>query len=679
MKYKAYITDSDKIFWTKNSVDKPTKQFFESLMASTEWVDLGNITPNFINQFNGSIVVDKDTYTYLKLINTETDEVKYYSIDRVNKVLNNGFVIDITLDVFTTYTLNFYNKVESLPIKVNRTTAYALACDTHSRIQRDELITLPQIPKLHQNGREQYALTFVYKEYSWHTKALVSGYRYKMSSDSEWVLKERYEYGSFYIDEFSRFDEGKLYSQMVFDVYQDIDGAWFIVPIFGEKSLLNNSVDWWAELSVNIGNAVNYKCFNYLQFVEKIKNNTFWVNKYKGRFHLPNWMNIICNTGIPIIVNTNPDDANRSYSILMIKIRNGINNFKYIRYSNTPGKMTFNFTTRSTNSFNQLESRKINTYALSKMSQGETPTFYFNDALTSNNTYHLLGNNSTLFLDSIDQTNLNYNFNATSGISMFTFGYNSLIKLDGTETFPTSTNEYKSYLASVQSTQNTQMQLAKQNAIWGGVKQAIGGAMGAASAALSGNVMGAVSSTVGAFSGIADSVMQYQNKKREMDAQNADKQRAATAKNIEPSSIESIIKNSTITMRDVPGTRRLNLGDLDGVITSTSYNDILNEMNSSMINKIVWDCGYLVNKVVRLNDIKNTYIVSFFDDMINNFIYWDIEIPNEFIKLNYPNYNNELIEAISMTINNPVRFWKIIPNYGVHLTIAYRKVARTKN
>lgn len=678
MKYKAYITDSNKIFWTKNSVDKPTKEFFESLMGSAEWVDLGNITPNFINQFNGSIVVDKDTYTYLKLINTETDEVKYYSIDRINKVLNNGFVIDITLDVFTTYTLNFYQQVESFPIKVNRTTAYCLACDTYSRLQRDELITLPQIPKLHQNGREQYSLNFRYKEVSWITNSLVSGYRYKMSSDSEWILKERYEFGDFYIDEFTRFDEGKIYDQMLFDVYQDVDGAWFIVPIFGEKSLLNNSVDWWAELSVNIGNAVNYKCFNYLQFVEKIKNNTFWVNKYKGRFHLPNWINIIVNTGIPVIINTNPDDGNRSYSIIMIKIRNGINNFSYQNGSN---KMRFNFTTRSTPSFNMIENTKINTYALSKMSQGETPTFFFNDALISNNTYHLLGNNSTLFFDSIDQNNINYNFNSTSGISMFTFGYNSLIKLDGTETFPTSTNEYKSYLASVQSSQNTQMQIAKQNAIWGGVKSAISGAMGVASSLASGNVAGAVSSGMGAITGIADSVMQYQNKKRELDAQNADKQRSATAKNIEPSSIESIIKNSTITMRFLPGVGkwRLNLGELDGVITSTSYNNFLNEMNSSMINKIVWEAGYVVNKVVRINAIKNTYRISFFDDMINHFIYWDIEIPNEFIKLNYANFNNELVEAITTTINNPVRFWKIIPNYGVNLTIAYRKVARTRN
>lgn len=677
MKYKAYITDSDKIFWTKNSVDKPTKEFFNSLMGSTEWVDLGNITPNFINQFNGSIVVDKDTYTYLKLINTETDEVKYYSIDRVSKVLNNGFVIDITLDVFTTYTLNFYGQVESLPIKVNRTTAYALACDTYARLQRDELITLPQIPKLHQNGIEQYSIYFRNTEVSWHTNSLISYYRYKMSSDSEWVLKDRGQ-GSISISEFNRFDLGILYSQMLFDVYQDVDGAWFIVPIFGEKNTLNNnhSLDWWAEFSVDIGNLSNYKCFNYLQFAEKIKNNTFWVNKYKGRYHLPNWINIISNTGIPIIVNTNPDDNNRSYSLLMIKLKNGINNFKY---HNRDNKMRFNFTTRSTTSFNQLENRKINTYALSKMSQAETPTFYFNDALISNNTYHLLGNNSTLFFDFITQNDINYNFNETSGISMFTFGFNSLIKLDGTETLPTSTNEYKSYLASVQSTQNTQIQLAKQNAIWGGVKSAVSGAMGVASSLATGNIAGAVSSGMGAITGIVDSVMQYQNKKREMDAQNADKQRSATAKNIEPSSVESIIKNSTITTRQVPNTARLNLGDLDGVITSTSYNDFLNEMNSSMINKIVWECGYVVNKVIRLNDIKNTYRVSFFDDMINHFIYWDIEVPNEFIKFNYPNYNNELIEAITTTINNPVRFWKIIPNYGVHLTIAYRKVARTRN
>lgn len=669
MKYKAYITDSNKIFWTKNSVDKPTKDYFETLMRSADWVDLGNITPNFINQFNGSIVVDKDTYTYLKLINTETNEIKYYSIDSVNKALNNGYVIDITLDVFTTYTINFYERLETLPVKINRTTAYCLACDSYAKLQRDDLITLPQIPALHQNSNTQQFLSFGCKEHSWYANGLVSGYRYKMSSDSEWVLKSRYT-ETFELVEFTRFGTGKLYTQMLFDIYQDVDGAWFIVPIFGEKHTQFNADDWWAEFSVNIGSNLNYKCFNYLQFVEKIKNNTFWVNKYKGRFHLPNWMNIISNTGIPVVINTNADDNNRSYSILMIKIRNGINNF---RYQYGPNKMYFDFTNNTINEFNQFSNKKINTYAMSKMSQAETPTFYFNDSLKSG-VYYLEGNRSTLFFDKINQNNINYNFNPTSGISMFTFGYNALIKIDGTETFPTSTNEYKSYLASVQSTQNTQMQIAKQNAIVGGVKSYINGAMGAVSAALSGNVMGAVSSTVGAFSGIADSVMQYQNKKREMDAQNADKQRSATAKIIEPSSVESVIKNSTITMVDVPNNRRLDFGFMDGVISFTSFRNNLQEMDCSLINQIVWQSGYVVNKVIKMINIKKTYHVSFFDDHINSFIYWDIEIPNEFIKLSFPNFNNELIEAISTTINNPVRFWNVYPDYNKELRIAYRKV-----
>lgn len=676
MKYKAYITESS-IFWTKNSVDKPTKDNFDLIMRTAEWVDLGNVTPNFINQFNGSIVVDKDTYTYLKLHNTETGEVKYYSVDRVNKVLNNGFIIDITLDVFTTYTINIYNrKMDTWPVKVNRSTAYCLASDYYSKLQKDDLITLPNIPKLHQNNNKVMALSFGCKEYSWHTNSLVSGYRYKMSSDSEWVLKTRYT-ETFEILSFDRFGSGKLYTQMLFDVYQDVDGAWFIVPIFGERHTQFNTDDWWAEFSVNIGSNLNYKCFNYLQFVEKIKNNTFWVNKYKGRFHLPNWMNIIANTGIPVVINTNADDNNRSYSVLMIKIRNGINNF---RYQYGPNKMYFDFTTRTTNNFNMLESRKINTYALSKMSQSELPTFYFNDIVDLDKIW-LTGNNSTLFFDSVNQNYINYNFNPTSGISMFTFGFNGLVKIDGTETFPTSTNEYKSYLASVQSTQNTQIQLAKQNAIVGGVKSFINGAMGAASAALSGNVMGAVSSTVGAFSGIADSVMQYQNKKREMDAQNADKQRSATANNIEPSSVESVIKNSTITLKDVPGTSRLNIGELDGVITSTSYNNLLDKMNCSLINKIVWECGYVVNKVITMDALKKVYDISYFSDAVNDFIYWDIEVPIEYIKVNYPNYNNELIDAISTTFNNPIRFWNsLYPWYDTQLKIAYkRKSSRYKN
>lgn len=676
MKYKAYLTKSNKIFWTKNSVDKPTKDYFNQLMNSIEWLDLGNLTPNFINQFNGSLVVDRNDYTYLKLINNETNEVRYYSIDRVSKELNNGYVIDITLDVFATYTINFYDTLNETPIKVNRSTAYCLASDNYSRLQKDVLITLPQIPKLHKSNQLNRDLSFSYKEYSHHTKKLISCYRYKMSSDSEWILKERYPYETYnpFIAELSRFDRGYLYDQMLFDVYQDVDGSWFLVPIFGERDNYNNSVDWWAEFSVTIIRDINYKCFNYLEFVEKVKNNTFWVNKYKGRFHIPNWINLFTRNGLPVIINTNTDDNNRSYSILMVKIRNGINSLDDGRA--TPYNINFDFTS-SLDTFSKYSNKKINSYAFSKISQDETPIFYFGETLKEGK-YYLTGQNTKLFINLKDK-GINYSFNPTTGISWFTFGYNCVVKLDGTETFPTSTNEYKSYLASVQSTQNTQIQVAKQNAIWGGVKQAIGGVMGVASSLASGNVAGAVSSGMGAITGIADSVMQYQNKKREMDAQNADKQRSSIAKNFEPSSVESVIKNSTIRRYSIPNTNRINFGELDGVISSTSFSNIYSEMDCSLINKIVWECGYIVNKTITMSNINQSFQLSFFDDRVNKFIYWDMEIPEELIKITYPNYNNELIEAISTTINNPVRFWKDTPNYNESLHIAYRKSSRSRN
>lgn len=651
MKYKAYITDSDKIFWTKNSIDKPTKDYFLELMGSIEWKDLGNITPNFINQFNGSITVDKDNYTYLKLINTETNEIKYYSIDSISRILNNGFVVDITLDVFTTYTLYFYESIKEKPIKVNRTTAFGVFKNNpNAQLLQDELIHIPFSPSVYNYSLSNPIYDIFFSQVE---PDATRWYRYTMFNNETWTFLER-KTSSCKIDRIGTKQTGYppgvnvayFYTMTLFDVYQDINGDWYLVPEFGYESLdytyQNDCI--FATFIAD----VTYFCSNHKKMIKKFRDNTYWVNKYKGKFYIPKWVNLV-QCAIPILVET--QQFSTSNYLLMFKI---IDSF-FLDYKLVSTiTFNFNFSNFCLKEFNVF-SDKPNAYAFSKTTQNDNTYNVFD--LFSKPDYFA----TYLFIEK-DNLNLKFWINQSNGINWVNRVHNVNIMVSGNETFPTSTSDYQSYLASVQSQQNTQIQVAKQQSIFGGIKAAIGGVLGVAGSLATGNIAGAVSSGVNAISGIAGSVMQYQNKKREIDAQNADKQRSSTANQINPSSISSVISNGSINSIGAVRNQRIALNQIDGIIANNPFNK---EMNFTY-NRTVWESGYKVNQYYRLNDPHN-YQISFFDDYKNKFIYWDVEVPTEFVKQTYPNYNNELVSAIEITINNPVRFWKQNPDYTCNL------------
>lgn len=687
MKYKAYITDSDKIFWTKNSVDKPTKDYFKYLMDTQIWKDLGNITPNFINQFNGSITVDKDTYTYLKLFNTDTRETKYFSIDSVSRVLSNGFVVDITLDVFTTYTLNLYNELEGKPIKVNRTTAYCLLKDSlYSQMLKDDLIPLPFKPALYKFKNELYELPL----YSIDDKNNTQ-YVYDAFNDSTWSLNQSGKYVEEKIDPITikNKNNGYLYENALFDVFQDVNGDWFFVPIFGyctDIGYPNHSQDKrdWLYVSTT---AVVYQgetlfpeafCWNTLPFTDKIKNNTFWANKYVGRYILPNWVRMFIDFGVHIIVRTNRDISwnGRRYEmygcILMFKIPNKILS------TNNNINQHFDFSKITTNIFDLYnKSNLVNSYVYSKITQmSDDVIFNFNNSFkkVSNRNYPDISNVGLFINNNLPSKNLYLSFYTIKGATWFNTNLPFVNKLSSFEVLPSNTNVYNQYLASVQSQQNTSIAVSAQQMFMGMFRSAYSGAsqmlnavgqLGNNAMFAAGGIVNAVGSTI---SGMMNSVLQYANTKRQIESKNADVLRASSANNINTTNENSNIANSVVGNKTTLQNKQVSWYEFDGVIANGGF-DLL---NIRQYNKTVWESGYLINNVVFLSKLKEKYDISFFDDKVNSFIYWDIEIPNDYIKLIYPQYNNELIEAISTTINNPIRFWKESePNYTADFTIGW--------
>lgn len=689
MKYKAYITDSSKIFWTKNSVDKPTKQFFKYLMEDANWKELGNITPNFINQFNGSITVDKDTYTYLKLVDEETGgefKVKYFSIDSVNKVLSNGFVLDITLDVFTTYTLNFYYEIENKPIKVNRTSAYCLLKDSiYSQLLKDELIPLPFKPVNYKFKNVLYNTYLTTKDEKDNLQ-----YVYDAYDDRSWSLnysrKSQTQLKNITI---KNKNFGYLYENALFDVFQDVNGDWFFLPILGYNTTQKSSNgatdyrDWlYIETDVDIrvqfvANqyqiiSANVFCWNTLPFTNKIKNNTFWANKYVGRYIIPNWVRMIIDFGVPVVVRTNTDVNNVSGKyqlygcIYMIKVDNRILS------TNRVLNQYFDFKHLSTNIINS-SSNYLNLYVYSKITQmSDELIFNFNNISRKYNdiNYPELGQVGLFINYNVPDKPISLIFNSIKGASWYNPYLPTINKLKSFEVLPSNTNVYSQYIAGVQSQQNTSIELSKQQMFMGMFRSAYSGAaqslnavgqMGMNPMFAAGGFTNAIGSTI---SGIASSIIQYQNTKKQIDAKNADVLRSSTANNINTSDENSNIANSVIGIRTPLNNGRVSLYEFDGIIANGGFE----WLNINQYNKIIWECGYLINNVVILNKLKQNYKIDFYDDYVNKFIYWDIEVPIEYVKQTYPNYNNELIEAIATTISNPVRLWKeSTPDYNCDL------------
>ena len=688
MKYKAYITDSDKIFWTKNSVDKPTKDYFKYIMDTAIWKELGNITPNFINQFNGSITVDKDNYTYLKLINTDTLEIKYFSIDSVSRVLANGFVVDITLDVFTTYTLNLYYELEGKPIKVNRTTAYCLLKDSlYSQLLKDDLIPLPFKPYNYKFKNELYELPLYSIDDNNKTQ-----YVYDAFSDSTWSLNESGKYVEEKIDPITikNKNNGYLYENALFDVFQDINGDWYFLPIFGYCTNIGypnhnqDNRDWlFTSTTVviyNQGETLFPEAFfwNTLPFTDKIKRNTFWANKYVGRYILPNWVRMIIDFGVQVIVRTNRDVSwnGKRYElygcILMFKIPNKILS------TNNNNNQLFDFSKITTNVFDLYnKSNLINSYVYSKITQmSDDIIFNFNNLSTkvNNRNYPDISNVGLFINYNLPNNNLYLSFYTIKGATWFNTNLPFVNKLSSFEVLPSNTDVYNQYLANVQSQQNTSVAVSAQQMFMGMFRSVYSGASQALNAVgqLGNNPMfaagGMVNAIVSTISGITSSIMQYTNTKRQIESKNADVLRASSANNINTTNENSNIANAVIGMRIPTENKQISWYELDGVIANGGFN----LLNKTEYNRIVWESGYLINNSVFLSKLKEKYDISFFDDKINSFIYWDIEVPTDYIKLIYPKYNNELIETISTTINNPVRFWKeSSPNYTADFTIGW--------
>lgn len=121
--FKTYIT-KDKIFWNNGDENKVSKTYFENWDKNANWIEIGDITPNFISEVKGSLFVDSKEYTYMKIIGGE--RTTYWFVNSFSKKTKNGILANIELDICTTYIISLYEYFNNIEITMNVSKAHFL-------------------------------------------------------------------------------------------------------------------------------------------------------------------------------------------------------------------------------------------------------------------------------------------------------------------------------------------------------------------------------------------------------------------------------------------------------------------------------------------------------------------------------------------------------------------------
>lgn len=147
----TFEISSDPVWWTINSVDKPN-----TINLTFTPITLQNV--NWVDSFNISFIADKNTYTYLRINDTTTDEpAHYYYLETTSKRLTQGFECKGKLDVWATFLNGLggqktrFTSTYDYPIYVDRFLNTNKTCletyyNSVSYLQKDEFFDYSHFP-----------------------------------------------------------------------------------------------------------------------------------------------------------------------------------------------------------------------------------------------------------------------------------------------------------------------------------------------------------------------------------------------------------------------------------------------------------------------------------------------------------------------------------------------------
>lgn len=135
-----YKLSKEPIFWNGENENKPSLSYFNSYIK--DMIPAAGININFDSFFSGTTTLPTKDYKYLSVYDDELDETKYFFIKSISRILKNGYVVDLQLDIYTSYVIDFLEKNKETDFMINRSHLFD---DKSVQLNDDLLDSIPLV------------------------------------------------------------------------------------------------------------------------------------------------------------------------------------------------------------------------------------------------------------------------------------------------------------------------------------------------------------------------------------------------------------------------------------------------------------------------------------------------------------------------------------------------------
>lgn len=603
------LISKERIWWTSTNEDKPSMQYFYNLVKRMELVDM-NV--NYVNYDNIQVVLPSKDITYMQVIHDVKGKpmIYYYYFQSIQRVLNNGYQAIFTLDTYTTFTMQYLNKLKESGIKVKAIRNHIL---NESMVQYTDPM-LESIPKIIE--RNEYYCDYI-QGTRYNTIPGYEGYGYKISnrngngftvSKGDHLSGTRYYVFKYGYDELNR-KQSYIFAPVL---WKQIDRNNNKISIDG----IDNG-NFWAPDNDEV------------QLIDCA--NSQGKDKFLGVFTLPSFYEFGKWDRYKI---TDEKQSRINYQLACliidcrlgedIRMNFGINDIieKYVDTSNTKPRMN--------------EENKLSYYASRYLDLR-----IFNQPIT----LPLFNTQSKYYF--------NFgNLGFYSYQSMIDTLPNNIIQFPDLQ--PSITDTYSQMVNSTQNVRDTSKSIAAQQGIMNTFQSLFYGGIGIFKGAITGNPAGIASGVANMGFGFAKSILGYQNKMNMINSQLAD-YRLQLGTNMSYSTNEqntSSIDGSVVGYSNLPK-------NTDRQIYFASTWSRISVLSKSTIQSL--------NRAISLYGIFNP-VFETIDKLLPNEDYNFIQLDAEYMATIFPStiyleVPREYYEVILDDITQGIRIWNDTPQY----------------
>lgn len=600
----------EKVFWNTIGDNKPSTTYLNQFVSRMVQQD---IKINFVDFYNINVVSSTRDITYI--LTTHNNYNQYWFFNGIEKIINGGYVLKFQLDIWTTYTLPFFDLMNqnNIKVKLNRSHKFT----KEALLLKDNM--LDNVPIVYENYVDRYYNPTTYSIPN------QNGVRYFLNSN-------RNSYVEYQVS-----GSGDLgASGNYYYVFQDVneDGYMWFIPVLYDEDFGTNVNGIYYQLNDPLNKQKNLiQIYNTSRELEKLRqapdpNNSDkpsdLANKFLGCYLLPNFFNYK-NTKLKYDwITRHIDNVDKTYACLTLKVSGEVINDPIV-LDEYPDFVPYN---NQITTLNYTD--KVHQFAFDKLDYQ-----FFGQSIPAK---LLIDNNKVVINDWM------VNFTQSCFIKLFNktndlFGYSEgIIELPAN--LPVWIDTYLNYVNANKNTRDNQLNILKQERDKALSVNSIGGFFGAIGNLFNRDGGGLFSNIFDTGVGVANTITGYNNALSTMKAQYED------AKN---------------TMGDT-----IQAGNIVDAI-----NGYFNYKFSNIYNKIRYK-KLSANTIANLNNVIYLYGIS--NPQIDTLTHFTVRsdfnyylFDQQYLNTIFANHiaNNvpqELYPFIINQLSEGVRIWTIQPN-----------------